>query len=329
LRCCRKTERRRRKELKRVLVASIVIAALLAGCGGSQPTGDNADIEDTIEGYVTTFNAGDFTQCLAYFTGYGDEEEARAFLSFMRNLSGELELRKVKDIAIVPPAVPGGSPTATATVVFTVAGEEGTDQMQLRKVDGQWKIVWVEETHTTYRLTHSAADAEYILNWDLIVSRCPDIGGYDRIEAFAYRGESVEVSPTENLTLGQDSPAAWASTRLVRSEWAGASFRSFAVQMMFSETAEDLDDLVQMLGMPVEQEGEYVTAALESETPMQSIQLLLAGNHFAVLIGEFASSDESLFFDKEGLEELLSIARSNISMADVAPLPPGIPEREL
>jgi len=51
-------------------------------------------------------------------------------------------------------------------------------------------------SHTTYRLTHSAVDTEYILDWDLIVSRCPDIGDYDRIEAFAYRGESVEIAAT-------------------------------------------------------------------------------------------------------------------------------------
>ncbi|UCG84489.1 MAG: hypothetical protein JSW38_06670, partial [Dehalococcoidia bacterium] len=52
----------------------------------------------------------------------------------------------MKDIVIVPRAVPGSDPTATVTIVFTAAGEEGTDQMQLRKVYGLWKIVWVEET---------------------------------------------------------------------------------------------------------------------------------------------------------------------------------------
>jgi hypothetical protein len=183
-------------------------------------------------------------------------------------------------------------------------------------------------TDATYKLIHSAADAEYILSWDLILSRCPDIGDYDKIEAFAYRGESVEISPTEDLTLNQDSPAAWESVRLVRSEWAGESFRSFAVITMFSETAKNLDELVQMLGFPVQQEGDFATAVLESETDLQSIQLFLAGKHFAVLIGEFASSDESLFFDKEELMELLSIARDKISLSETTPLPPEIPERK-
>jgi hypothetical protein len=179
-----------------------------------------------------------------------------------------------------------------------------------------------------YELTHTAADAEYILSWDLIVSQCPDIGNYDKIEAYVYRGGSVQITPGETFGLDADSPAAWASTRFVRTEWAGGSFRSFAVQMMFSETAQDLDEVVQMLGFPVQQEGDFVTGVLESENPMQSIQIMLSGKHFTVLVGEFASSDQSLFFDKDELTQLLSVARSNISMTEITPLPPGIPERE-
>ena len=33
---------------------------------------------------------------------------------------------------------------------------------------------------TTYQLTHSSEDAEYILNWDLIISQCSEIGEFDR-----------------------------------------------------------------------------------------------------------------------------------------------------
>ena len=128
--------------MKRLLVVTIVIAVVLIGCGGNGADGDEKDIENTIRGYITTFNDRDYDECLNYFTSYEDEEDALAYLSYMRDLSGELELREVKDIAIVPTSVPGSGPTATATVVFTVAGEEGTDQMQLTQVDGQWKIVW-------------------------------------------------------------------------------------------------------------------------------------------------------------------------------------------
>lgn len=119
----------------------LALALLLVACCGQETT-DEAVIEDTIRGYVETFNAGDFTQCLSYFTGYGDEEDALAFLAYIRGLSGPLELREVKDIAIFPVAVPGGSPTATVTVIFTITGEESTDQIRLEKIDDHWKIVW-------------------------------------------------------------------------------------------------------------------------------------------------------------------------------------------
>ena len=120
---------------------AMVLAALSCGsCSCGEESGESAAIEGTIRGYFTTFNAGDFTQCLTYFTGYEDEEDARAFLSYIRNLSGEVELHEVKDVSISSPT------TATATVIATMLGEEGTDQMQMRKVNGEWKIMWEEET---------------------------------------------------------------------------------------------------------------------------------------------------------------------------------------
>lgn len=62
----------------------------------------------------------------------------------------------------------------------------------------------------TYELTHSIADAEYILSWDSIVSQCPGIGAYDRIGGFVHRGGSVQLAPEESpMSLGEDSPAAW------------------------------------------------------------------------------------------------------------------------
>jgi len=176
-----------------------------------------------------------------------------------------------------------------------------------------------------YKLTHSAADVEYILGWDFIVSQCPDIGAYDKIEGFVYRGQTMQLTTGETFSIDKDSPAAWASTRFVKTEWEGNRFRSFGVFTMFSETAEDLDQLVNQLlqaqGFSVQTEGDFVTAAREVETPMQSIELLLAGKHFAVQITEFASSEESLFFNKDALIELRSIAKDKISMLEITPLP--------
>jgi len=184
-----------------------------------------------------------------------------------------------------------------------------------------------ETNNTTYKLTHSAADVQYILSWDMIVSQCPEIGAYDEIEAFVHRGESTQYAPGENFSLDDDSPAAWADARLARTEWVGQSFRSFMVQVSYCETAEDLDELVDMLGFTVQEEGDFVTASRETETPLQSIELLLAGKHFAVVIGEFATPEESFFCDKAELMQLLSIAKDKISLSETTPLPTEIPQR--
>jgi len=104
-------------------------------CIGDTTAEDSIAIEDTIRGYGAIFDAQDFAQCLIYFTDFGDEKEALAELAAMRRLLGEITLQKVKDIALT-------GQTATVTVAFTIGGEEGTDQMQLKKVDSRWKIVW-------------------------------------------------------------------------------------------------------------------------------------------------------------------------------------------
>ena len=123
------------------LVFSIVVTSLI-GCGGDESAKDSDAVRDTIDGYYTTFNAEDFDKCLTYFTDYGDKDDALSFLSYMRSISGPLEVRKIRDINIFPPAVPGSGYTATSTVTFTITGEESTDQIQLKKVNEMWKIIW-------------------------------------------------------------------------------------------------------------------------------------------------------------------------------------------
>jgi len=185
-------------------------------------------------------------------------------------------------------------------------------------------------TTDTYKLTHSAADAEYILSWDEIVSRCSDIDGFDKMEAFVYRGETSEFAPGEPFSLPEDSPAAWANIRGVRTEIIGNSFRSFGVWMMYYDTAEYLDEYIELMktqGVPLQEDGDFVTAVLESGPPTQSVQLHLAGNQFYILLMDIASSDESLFFGKGKLMELLPGVKSNISSLEITPLASTIPER--
>jgi len=121
--------------MKRILLIFILALGLSTACGGKAADGEHAAIEDTIRGYVETYNARDYAQCLTYFTDYGDKDEALASLEFFRGLSGELGFQEIRDIAI-------SGQTATVTVAFIIGGEEGTDQMELKKVDSRWKIVW-------------------------------------------------------------------------------------------------------------------------------------------------------------------------------------------
>ena len=123
--------------MKKVLVTCLILVALGMSCGGGggESNGDSADIRDTIEGFYSAYNARQYGQCLTYFTDYGDETEALNQLTAVRQLTGEWTLKSIKNIQI------SGS-TATAQVTATIGGETETDPMELKKVGGQWKLVW-------------------------------------------------------------------------------------------------------------------------------------------------------------------------------------------
>ena len=187
-------------------------------------------------------------------------------------------------------------------------------------------------SETNYKLTHSSADAEYILSWDSIVAACPDIGACEKQEVFVRRGETKEINQgqyTHNFSLGIDCPAAWASNRLVEKSPTGEKRRDFGILIIYCETDGYLDELLLMetSGFPVEDDGDFVTGVLEQDTPLQDILLLLAGKHFVVLITESASPGETLFFTKEELMELAPDIKEKIASIEITPLPSDIPER--
>ncbi len=69
--------------MRRILLLCWLVAGsfLTVSCGGtSQENTDTTTIEDTIRGYVTTFNTEDFDKCLTYLTDYEDKEDTLAFL---------------------------------------------------------------------------------------------------------------------------------------------------------------------------------------------------------------------------------------------------------
>jgi hypothetical protein len=162
------------------------------------------------------------------------------------------------------------------------------------------------------------------------VSRCTDIGDYDKEEIFIRRGETAQATPGAPV-LNEDSPAAWGSIRGVQMSPTREKIRGFGIFIMYCETADNLDDYiesVELSGFPIEKEGDFVTGVVEATvSPMKSAQFMLAGKNFAVLIMESASAEESLFFKKEQLVELLPIIKGNISSVEITALPSDIPER--
>ena len=115
----------------------------MVSCGGkNRESNDVRAVEDTIRNYVITYNNEESNECLNFFTGYEDKDDALAYLSFMRGLSGKLELREIKEITIVPVAVPGGNRSATASITFSASGEENIDWKELKEVESKWKIIW-------------------------------------------------------------------------------------------------------------------------------------------------------------------------------------------
>ena len=182
----------------------------------------------------------------------------------------------------------------------------------------------------SYKITHTAADAEYILSWDSLVSRCPDMGDYERQDVFIRRGESKQSGTGGESSMEADSPAAWASMRTVMTDVKGESFRGFGIYINYCDQDEYLDELIQtqMSGLPFKEEGDYMTAVLESGPPTRSVQIHLVGKQFYTLLLATASSDETLFFSKDELLEILTGVKSRISSLEITPLPPDIPERQ-
>jgi hypothetical protein len=183
----------------------------------------------------------------------------------------------------------------------------------------------------TYELAHNLTDLEYIISWDTVASACPDMNDYtkyEKQEAFMGRGNAGGF-----ISLDSNSPAMWMIARAVNKITEGGmpSVRNLNVFMWYFETTAEFNehmDTLEMQGISVQTEGDLLTAVVEQQTPIQSTQLVVAGNHICILIANFASPEETLFFSKEDLMDLLPAMKSKISAIKITPLPfPRIPRR--
>lgn len=180
----------------------------------------------------------------------------------------------------------------------------------------------------TYKLVHNLPDLEYILPWDTIEARIPDLNDYTKYqkeEAYMGRGNAGGFT-----SLDSNSPAMWAIVRMVKKLPEGTKMR-LSVDMWYFDTEKEFDEFLNMLpaqGFSVQKDGDFWTAIVAQETPMQSAKLVVAGNRICVLIDNVATPDESLVFSEGDLTALHPTLKSKISSVELTPLPyPKIPRK--
>jgi hypothetical protein len=184
-------------------------------------------------------------------------------------------------------------------------------------------------TGAKYKLVHNLPDLEYVLPWDTIAARCPDINDctkYQKEEAYMGRGNAGGF-----ISLDSNSPAMWMIARVVNKITEGNSVRNLSVFMWYFDTEKEFDEHMNTLrtqGISVQKDGEFITAVVEQKTPVQTAQLVVAGNSLCIVIADAASPDESLIFGKEDLTEMLPTIKSKIASIEITPLPyPRIPRK--
>ncbi|MCX5990845.1 MAG: nuclear transport factor 2 family protein [Chloroflexi bacterium] len=149
--------------MKRLLVLTVLllgIAVVFVGCGAKS---DSAAVEDTIRGYISAYNSGDYEKCVSYFDNLSEEERS-AMLSELEQSGGsseEITIESIDNITV-------SDSIATATVKMTWAGDTETSEISLVKKDGEWKLS-TEDVGPANNL--QAANAE-IYNAKTAVAAC-------------------------------------------------------------------------------------------------------------------------------------------------------------
>lgn len=135
-----------------LLVILMIVPLMGVSCdSGGDDSADRADIEDTIIAYYDAYNASDFDKCITYLTDYDDEEDTKAALAFFRELSGELYIRVMSSEGMLHINILEVD-KSTAWVEIGFASHPGgstqssSGEGHLKKVDGQWKLIWEMES---------------------------------------------------------------------------------------------------------------------------------------------------------------------------------------
>jgi hypothetical protein len=220
---------------------------------------------------------------------------------------------------------------ALAAVVVACSGSDDTDADTASDLDGE-----SQASAATHDLTHSATDAEFVVDWDSIVSKCPEVAGLQRVEAFARRGEEVQIDEGSKLAVEADGPAAWTSRRSVTSDGEGGS-RRFQVSVSYLEkrgdaegqvrlTAQRTSAAAQMMGgggmsVSVEEGMGFVVVRLDSSIPIKSEQRFVAGDNLLVHFVQTVRAGPTQLCGAEQLAELARDAGLKMDLLKLTPLP--------
>lgn len=122
----------------------LAIASLLFACGGGS---DEADIRKAMEGYLSAFNRGDFSEAYAFLSmDCRDEVSFESFEAFLTRSQASLreDEPKLQDLRIVE--VANDTAIVDPDIVIVSDGEEmelgGEDDVltELVKEDGRWRL---------------------------------------------------------------------------------------------------------------------------------------------------------------------------------------------
>ncbi len=124
-----------------MLVVALLLAfsVALMGCGKSE----EESIRDSINGFVTAYNAGDYEKCVDYLEGVTDStrEGVMSTLGLAKAIVQSIQVTSIANVK-----VDGAAATAEVAIRVTVAAALGgnsadeTVDLSLSKVDGKWKF---------------------------------------------------------------------------------------------------------------------------------------------------------------------------------------------
>jgi hypothetical protein len=123
---------------KLVLVIALLVAVpvILVGCNKSGPDA----FEDTLKGFFSAYNAGNYDKCLTYMPGMkeaseGTRDAMKTALQTSHSRDGDIEVIKIENITV-------GESTGTADMTCKVQGYTITREVTLDKTGGSWWINW-------------------------------------------------------------------------------------------------------------------------------------------------------------------------------------------